>query len=147
MPEGECLWISRLDRAEMLDIVVCAVLKFVPNFVYKRSCITILSNRSWESIMKPVLTCLVALLLASCVSNIDSARLVLSEPNDSAKLSTLTQNHDLHITESRMLVYNGEEQFEVPDGQLVVFEIDRAEQPVFTLLRKGGRHINWNFDF
>ncbi len=97
--------------------------------------------------MKPILVCLVALLLASCVSNVDSARLVLSEPNDSAQIRTLTHQHELHITGNRMLVYNGEEKFEVPDGHLVVFEIRSAEEPVFTLLDKGGRHINWNVDF
>ena len=97
--------------------------------------------------MKPILICVAALFLASCVSNVDSARLVLSEPNDSAQVRTMTQQHELHITESRMLVYNGEEKFVVPDGHLVVFEKKRAEEPVFTLLDKGGRQINWNIDF
>ena len=97
--------------------------------------------------MKPILASIVALLLASCVSNDNAARFVLSEPNDTASMSTLTHKHELHITENRMLVYNGEEKFQVPDGKLVVFEMEGMDEPVFTLLDKSGRHINWNFDF
>lgn len=97
--------------------------------------------------MKFFLGCLTALFLASCVSNVDSARLVLSEPDDSASIRTLTHRHELHITERRMLVYNGEEKFVVPEDHLVVFEIVDEQEPVFTLLSKEGRHINWNVDF
>lgn len=97
--------------------------------------------------MKPILACIAAMLLASCVSNHNAARFVLSEPNDTASVSTLGHNHELHITEGRMLVYNGEEKFQVPDGQLVVFEAQGRDEPVFTLLDKSGRHINWNIDF
>lgn len=97
--------------------------------------------------MKPILACIAALLLASCVSNDNAARFVLSEPNDTASLSTLGLNHELHITENRMLVHNGEEKFQVPDGKLVVFEMAGTDEPVFTLMEKSGKHFNWNVDF
>jgi len=62
-------------------------------------------------------------------------------------MSTLSHKHELHITEGRMLVYNGEEKFQVPADQLVVFELEGSNEPEFTLLNKSGRHINWNVDF
>ncbi len=79
-----------------------------------------------EKNTKPILICLTALFLASRVSNVDSARLVLSEPNNSAQISTLTHQHELHITANRTLMYNGNAKFEVPDSHLVVFEIKKT---------------------
>ena len=81
------------------------------------------------------------------MSSDNAARFVLSEPNDTASMSTSTHKHELHITESRMLVSNVEDKFQVPDGQLVVFEMAGTDEPVFTLLDKSGRPINWNINF
>ncbi len=95
--------------------------------------------------MKLMFMTLAVLTLASCVTNIDSSKLVLREPNDSAVIKTLTQRHELRIDADRMLIYNNEEKFRVPTDQLVVFESNGSEEPTFTLLEKGGRHFNLEF--
>ena len=59
--------------------------------------------------MKFIFAVLTVLSLASCVGNTGPTRLVLSEPNDSASVHTLTHRHELQITENRILLYNGEE--------------------------------------
>ncbi len=97
--------------------------------------------------MKYVIAIMGLLLLASCVSNVDSSRLVLSEPNDNVSVQTLTHTHDLRISEDRVLFYNGEEKFLVPEGQRVIFESNGSDEPTFTLLDKDGRHFQFNFDF
>lgn len=97
--------------------------------------------------MKLIFAAVGLLLLASCVGNVDSAKLVLREPNDSASIRTLTQRHELRITEDRMLVYNNKTLFEVPEDQMVIFESNDLEEPVFTLLDKEGVHFNYTFDF
>jgi len=96
--------------------------------------------------MKLAIALTTILLLTSCVGNVNSSKLVLSEPNDSVSVRTLTHQHELHITDNRMLVYNNQEKFLVPEGQVVLFESNGSDEPVFTLVNKNGRHINFTFD-
>ncbi len=97
--------------------------------------------------MKFVIAVMGILSLASCVGNVNSSRLVLSEPNDHVSVQTLTHRHELHISENRVLFYNNEEKFLVPEGQRVIFESNGSDEPTFTLLDKDGRHFQFNFDF
>ena len=97
--------------------------------------------------MKFIFATLAVLTLASCVGNIGPTRLVLSEPNDSASVQTLTHRHELKITENRVLLYNGEEKFEVPIGHSVVFESNGSAEPSFTLLDTEGRHYRFDISF
>ena len=90
---------------------------------------------------------LAVLSLASCVGNTGPTRLVLSEPNDSASVHTLTHRHELHITENRILVDNDEEKFEVPVGHSVIFESNGSDEPTFTLLDTEGRHYRFDISF
>lgn len=81
-----------------------------------------------------LLTMLVLLVgLASCVGDVESARVVLSEPEDSAVIRVLAHAHRLSINEQRMLVHNNERIMEVPVGQQVVVEIVDRGEPSFTL--------------
>lgn len=97
--------------------------------------------------MKFICAALAVLLLASCVGNTGATRLVLSEPNDSASVHTLTHQHKLHIAENRVLFYNGEEKFEVPAGHSVIFETNGSDEPSFTLRDSEGRHYRFDISF
>lgn len=86
------------------------------------------------------------LTLTSCVGNVSSSRLVLSEPNDHVSVQTLTHKHELYISEDRILFYNNEEKFLVPQDQLVIFQSDASGETTFTLMDKEGRKFNFTFD-
>lgn len=71
------------------------------------------------------------LLVASCA--IRSANFVLREPGDSSELSALFERHRLYINQDRMLIYNGEEQLYVPEGNRVIVRVVDGEETTFTL--------------
>jgi len=81
------------------------------------------------------------------VGNTDLTRLVLSEPNDSATVHTLAHRHELRITENRILLYNGEEIFEVPVGHSVIFESIGSSEPTFILMDSEGKHYRFDISF
>lgn len=86
--------------------------------------------------MKYSVTAIALIILSSCTGNIQSANIVLSEPNESSEIRTLTNVHRLSINQSRMLIYNGEERMLVPEGKQVVFEIVDGGEPSFILSDK-----------
>lgn len=96
--------------------------------------------------MKFIIAVIGILFLASCVGNVNSSKLVLSEPDDHVSVQTLTHKHDLRISENRILFYNNEEKFLVPEGQLVIFESNGSDEPTFTLSDKDGRHFEFKID-
>ncbi len=74
--------------------------------------------------------------LASCIGDVESARVVLSEPEDSAVVRVLAKAHRLAINDERMLYNNSEEIMFVPADKQVVFEIVDRGEPTYTLVDK-----------
>ena len=83
--------------------------------------------------MKSLFIVAAFLVLTSCIGNVRSANVILSEPDESSVVRTLTVVHRLSINQNRMLIYNGEEKLRVPEGQQVVFNIIESGEPTFTL--------------
>ena len=86
--------------------------------------------------MKSLIPIFILSILVSCVGGLRSATLTLSEPDDSSVVRALGENHRLSINENRILIYNGDEKFFVPEGKQVVFQIVEGEEPIFTLKDK-----------
>ena len=71
--------------------------------------------------------------LASCIGDVESARIVMSEPGETAVVRVLARAHRLSINDERMFIHNQEEIMHVPAGMQVVFEIVDRGDPVYTL--------------
>jgi len=83
--------------------------------------------------MKQLLLVLLVSGLASCIGDVESARVVLSEPGENAVVRVRAKAHRLSINEERMLVNNREEIMHVPQGTRVVFEVVDRGEPTYTL--------------
>lgn len=83
-----------------------------------------------------LLVSLLLLGLASCLGDVESARVVLSEPEDSAVVRVLAKAHRLSINDERMLYNNSEQIMFVPPDKQVVFEIVDRGDPTYTLIDK-----------
>ncbi len=83
--------------------------------------------------MKQLLLVLLVTGLASCIGDVESARIVMSEPGENAVVRVLAKAHRLSINEERMLINNQEEIMHVPPGMQVVFEVVDRGEPTYTL--------------
>ncbi len=97
--------------------------------------------------MRAITLSMTVFMLAGCVSNSDTSKFVLSEPNDSVIVETTSQNHKVRIDEDHYLYYNDEQQFYVHEDQLVVVESDSPGEPRFTVLDKKGRSYGFDISF
>jgi len=84
--------------------------------------------------MKTISAVFTLLLVTSCA--IQSATFVLREPGDSNNASGLNSSHNLTIDENRMLIYNGEEKFFVPEGKQVEVRVAAGQNTEFFLVER-----------
>ncbi len=59
--------------------------------------------------------------------------LSVSETNDTSTIRAIGRDHQLYLDEDRMLYYNGEMKFAVPQGSRAVLQVGRISKPVFTI--------------
>lgn len=83
--------------------------------------------------MKQLLLVLLVSGLASCIGDVESARVVMSEPGETAVVRVLAKAHRLSINEDRMFMNNKEEIMHVPPGMQLVFEVVDRGEPTYTL--------------
>ncbi|MEQ8312605.1 MAG: hypothetical protein RL839_16385 [Gammaproteobacteria bacterium] len=80
-----------------------------------------------------LLVSLLSVGLASCIGDVESARVILSEPEETAVVRVLAKAHRLSINDERMLFNNSEEIMYVPADKQVVFEIVDRGEPTYRL--------------
>jgi len=57
----------------------------------------------------------------------------VSEANARSSVRNIGRDHSIYLDENRMLFYNGEEKFLVPEGKRVVLRASRIGNPSFTV--------------